>query len=326
MKISQIGGEFALIERLAKIMPLHHDQLIKGIGDDAAVIQLGPESEPYLLVTTDTMVQNHHFRCQWASAEQIGFKAGESNVSDIAAMGGVADWLVVSLTLPREIQVDWVEGLYQGLGDCCRRHGIIMVGGDTTRGPVVIISITLLGHVSRQYLCLRSQAQVGDLMMLTGTLGASAAALALLKKKRQPSSYLLDKHLSPRSRMDVAGRIAPLANAMIDVSDGLGAEVLHICEQSNVGAELSEEKIRLHPDVIAAAALLNCNPLKWVMGGGEDYELLFTISEQNLALLSKQGIAGNPVGKITDAASGANLILRNGKRISLSGGYNHFNG
>ena len=160
--------------------------MIQGIGDDAAVLKTAAEPVPYLLVTADNMMENRHFKRQWATPEQIGFKAAESNVSDIAAMGGTAHWLVVSLALPRDIEVDWVERLYRGLVDSCQRHGVAVVGGDTIQGPVVTISITLLGRVEPQNLCLRSDAQIGDHLMVTGQLGAPAAAIALLDKGIQP--------------------------------------------------------------------------------------------------------------------------------------------
>jgi len=324
MKITHIGGEFSLIQRLAKLTAADHHQVIQGIGDDAAVLKTNAEPAPYLLVTTDTMVENQHFKRHWASAEQIGFKAGESNASDIAAMGGVGDWLVISLALPGDIEVEWVDGLYRGLTDSCRRNGIIVVGGDTTRGPVVMISITLLGHVAPQNLCLRSAAKIGDILMVTGPLGAPAAAAALLDKGIQPSRYLLDRLMTPRCRLDVASTIAPLAHAMIDISDGLAAETRHICNQSKVGAELAVEKIDIHPEVTAAAGVLNCDPLVWIMGGGEEYELLFSIPKAHLPALQDTGIQFHEVGVITPADAGAVLVTTDGRRTPLKGGYDHF--
>ena len=324
MKINQIGGEFALIQRLGAISKGDHPQVIQGIGDDAAVLKTGPESAPYLLVTVDTLVENRHFKRQWAGPEQIGMKAAESNVSDIAAMGGVADWMVVSLTLPSETEVHWVEGLYRGLAECCRSHGMALVGGDTTQGPVVTISITLIGHVMSQDLCLRSDAKIGDRLMTTGLLGAPAAAMALLDKGLKPSVYLMDKLVSPRCRMDIAGTLAPLANAMIDISDGLAAETRHICTQSRLGAEIIAAKIGFHPEVLAAADRLGCDPLAWALGGGEDYELLFTISAKNYTALRKTGLECHEMGRITSVTAGTVLVHPDGRRTALEGGYDHF--
>jgi thiamine-monophosphate kinase len=324
MKITGIGGEFSLIQRLKKISDTDHHQVIQGIGDDAAVLKTDTESASYLLVTTDTLIENQHFKRQWASAEQIGFKAGESNASDIAAMGGGGDWLVVSLALPEDVEVDWVEGMYRGLNDSCRRNGITVVGGDTTRGPVVMISITLLGHVVPSNLCLRSDAKAGDILMVTGLLGAPAAAVALLDKGIQPCKYLMERLTAPRCRMDVVATIAPLANAMIDISDGLAAETRHICHQSKVGAELAAAEINFHPEVTAAAEILNCDPLQWVLGGGEEYELLFSIPAKNLPALHDAGIDCHEVGVITPPGTGAVLIASDGRRSELKGGYDHF--
>ena len=182
MKIEEIGGEFALIDQLSRMVPKSHHELVVGIGDDAAVVRTAPEPAPYLLATTDIMVEGRHFHRQWAQPEQIGIKAAESNISDIAAMGGKPTWMFISLVLSREMDVDWVRRLYEGIGLSCRRHGAIVAGGDTTRGAANTINISLLGEVSPDLLCLRSHAQAGDTLAVTGTLGASAAALALLEK------------------------------------------------------------------------------------------------------------------------------------------------
>jgi len=324
MKIKDIGGEFALIDRLADLVALKHAQVVQGIGDDAAVIRTAPEPAPYLLVTTDLLVEGRHFRSTWANAHQIGFKASECNVSDIAAMGGAAQWMFVSLALPEDTEVTWVEELYQGLMASCRRHGAALLGGDTTQGPTTTINIALLGSVLPGHLCLRSQARHGDRLMVTGCLGGSAAGLALLISGRKPSGYLLKKHLEPRCRMDVAGSIAPLANAMIDISDGLGAEVHHICTQSKVGAEIDAKKVPLHDEVIQAGRMIGVDPMQWALGGGEDFELLFSISPQNLSTLMQTGVDCYEIGRVTNQAGRALLIDADGHATPLTGGYNHF--
>lgn len=324
MKIKEIGGEFALIDRLAKMVAGEQPEVVQGIGDDAAVIRTAPEPAPYLLVTTDMLVENRHFNCNWATPEQVGIKASECNVSDIAAMGGTAQWMFVSIALPEEAEVSWVEGLYQGIERSCRCHNIALLGGDTTQGMATTINISLLGSVSPQNLCLRSQAKPGDLLMVTGPLGASAAGLAMLSSGNSPSDYLKRKHLEPRCRMDVVEVIAPAANAMIDISDGLGAEVNHICTQSKLGAEIYSELIPLHDEVIQAGQLLGIDPLEWAIGGGEDFELLFSIPPQKIAELGKKEIKCTQVGKITDQVSKVRLIDRTGRSGQLRGGYNHF--
>ena len=324
MKIKEIGGEFALIDRLTAIVAVDRAEVIQGIGDDAAVIRMAQGSSSYLLVTTDLLVENRHFKRIWATPHQIGVKASECNVSDIAAMGGTAHWMFVSLVLHEDEEVEWVEDVYQGIARSCRQHGIALLGGDTTQGPVATINIALLGTVSPQNLCLRSHARPGDLLMVTGPLGGSAAGLALLTDGQTPPEYLLQKHLEPKCRMDAVGSIAPLANAMIDISDGLGSEVHHLCTQSKVGAEIHAKAIPLHNEVVQAGQILGVDPLQWAIGGGEDFELLFSIPPAKLPTLEEMGIKCYPIGRVTDQVGRAILIAPNGLFEPLGGGYNHF--
>ena len=323
MNIKEIGGEFALIDRLCAIIPMDHADLIAGVGDDAAVIRTSPEPAPYQLATTDILVEDQHFNRQWSSPEQIGIKAAECNISDIAAMGGRPTWMFISLVLTNDTEVGWAQELYTGINQCCRRYGIVVAGGDTTQGPVNTVNITLLGTVSQDNLCLRSHAQPGDLLMVTGDLGASAAALTLLKRGKTLNGHLLRKHLAPTCRLDVAGAIAPLANAMIDISDGLGSEVHHICRQSDVGAEIYAEAIPIHDDLRAIGDELGKDPVDFALSGGEDYELLFSISADKVPILSKADVSFHKVGKITEKKDGRLLVTAGGKR-KLPGGYDHF--
>lgn len=324
MKIQDIGGEFALIDRLCQLTATENPDLIAGVGDDAAVIRVAPEPAPYLLVTTDILVEQHHFDTRWATPEQVGIKAAECNLSDIAAMGGLPTWMFISLVLANDTPVAWAEGLYRGLSSSCRQYGVVVAGGDTTQGAVNTVNITLLGSVAADHLCLRSHACPGDLLMVTGTLGASAAGLALLTQSRKPSSYLSQKHLAPTCRLDVAGKLAPLVNAMIDISDGLGSEVHHICEQSNVGALVQAAKIPLHNDVKAAGKDLGIDANHFALSGGEDFELLFSISPDKMDRLTKTGVDFYRVGTITDEQSGPIMVQTDGSHIPIPGGYDHF--
>lgn len=324
MKIHDIGGEFALIKRLARQSPLTHPDLLVGIGDDAAVIRGTFANGDYLLVTTDMLVEGHHFRRDWATPAQIGIKSVACNVSDIAAMGGSPTFMFVALTLDPAIEVAWVETLYQGMADACGRYGVVLAGGDTTHGEHVTISITLLGRVSPQHLCLRSHARPGELLCVTGPLGGSAAGLAMLAAGLIPPPYLKEKHLAPGCRLDVSPIIAPVAGAMIDISDGLAAEVNHICQQSGTGAEVIVANIPIHPSVRHAARLTGNDPLDFALSGGEDFELLFSISPQNKRLLEEKGIPISVVGRVTEAVSDRTLSFPDGKRAPLAGGYNHF--
>lgn len=324
MRISDIGGEFALIDRLARLLPVGHRDLLVGLGDDAAVIRTAPEPAPYLLVTTDILVSGRHFKNEWASARQIGIKAAECNISDIAAMGGTPTWMFISLVLSQQTDVEWAEQLYRGVAASCRRHGAIVAGGDTTQGPVDTINIALLGSVAPDELCLRRHARPGDVLMVTGTLGASAAGLSLLSNHRRAGEYLREKHLSPTCRLDAARLIAPFVHAMIDISDGLGSEVHHICKQSGTGAEIEKERIPLHPDVLSAARLLEADPYAWALSGGEDFELLFSIAPHKVTALQSAGITCHPVGRVTQVGDGIVLIHPDGSRTPLPGGYDHF--
>lgn len=324
MKIHDIGGEFALIDRLARQSLISHPDLVAGIGDDAAVIGGAFPNGDYLLVTTDMLVESGHFRREWATPAQIGIKSVACNVSDIAAMGGRPTFLFVSLALAPDTEVVWAESLYQGMADTCQRYGVVLAGGDITHGEKITISITLLGRVSSGNLRLRSHARAGEMLCVTGPLGGSAAGLAMLAAGLEPDPYLKEKHLAPGCRLDVAPAIAPLARAMIDISDGLAAEVNHICDQSGTGAEIFAADIPIHPAVRQAARLTGNDPLDFALSGGEDFELLFSISPENKARLQKEGIQVTAVGRVTEAHAGRLLRSPDGKNFPLSGGYNHF--
>jgi thiamine-monophosphate kinase len=238
MNIQDIGGEFALIDRLARHSRIKHPDLVAGIGDDAAVIGGSFPGGDYLLVTTDMLVERSHFRRDWATPLQVGLKSVACNVSDIAAMGGTPTFMFVSLALAPDTEVAWLESLYAGMTEACRRYGVVLAGGDTTHGELATICITLLGRVSPENLRLRSHARPGELLCVTGPLGGSAAGLAMLTAGLDTPHYLREKHLAPDCRLDVSPLIAPVARAMIDVSDGLAAEVNHICDQSGTGAKI----------------------------------------------------------------------------------------
>lgn len=324
MKIHEIGGEFALIDRLARLASVSHDDLVTGIGDDAAVIGGLFSDRESLLVTTDMLVDSRHFRQDWSTPTQIGKKAVTCNVSDIAAMGGTPTFMFISIALAVNTEVTWIEELYQGMADACRQYGVVIAGGDTTHSETLTISITLMGRASTENLCLRSHARPGDLLCVSGPLGGSAAGLNLLTMGVEPPESLKRKHLTPGCRLDVSPTIAPLARAMIDISDGLAAEVNHICDQSGTGAQIFSEKIPIYPSVEDAANLTGQDPLELALSGGEDFELLFSITPENHRKLAKMGVDGIIVGKATKAESGRVLITPDGKQSFLSGGYNHF--
>ncbi len=324
MKIDEIGGEFALIARLSQRSLTSHHELLMSVGDDAAVIEKVFSNGDYQLVTTDMLVEKTHFRCNWATPEQIGIKSVACNVSDIAAMGGLPTFMFVSLALTPDTDVEWAEALYQGMKDACHRYGVILAGGDTTHSEIIIINITLLGRVSPKHLCLRSTAMPGERLCVTGPLGGSAAGLAMLTAGLNPPAYLKDRHLAPECRLDVSPLIAPEASAMIDISDGLAAEVNHICDRSGTGAEIRVADIPIHPSTISAASVLGEDPHFLALSGGEDFELLFSISTQGKRKLEEKGVPLIEVGMVTESSAGRILRLPNGQKRTLTGGYNHF--
>ncbi|MBN2440964.1 MAG: thiamine-phosphate kinase [Spirochaetales bacterium] len=318
MKIKEIGGEFELINRVTKSSGSNPD-IICGIGDDCAVIRSG-ENE-YQLITTDMMVENDHFSLKWFTPAQIGKKLMESNVSDIIAMGGKPEYAFLSMSLKRDTEVEFLDGFYSGLYESAGRHGVLLLGGDTTHGTEYVFNLTLLGRVAPSLCRLRSMAQPGDLIAVTGTLGGSTAGLKLLLKDKE--GYLPD-HLEPRSRTREDGEaIAHHAHAMIDVSDGLGSEVTHICNRSNTGAEIIMEDIPLSATTIASAQILNADPYEFALYGGEDFELVFTLPEKSLGELRSVFSDFTLVGKITPKEKGIHII-KNGEKTPVLKGYDHF--
>ena len=324
MQIKDLGGEFALIKKLTDILPSQSKDVLVSIGDDAAVIRSPNNKNQFLLITTDILVEGLHFNKSWSTPEQIGIKAIECNVSDIAAMGGLPTYLVISLVIPPSTDVEWCEKLYNGFTKACHRYGIIIVGGDTTEGSVETINITLLGTVSEKNLCLRSHAKPGDILAVTGKLGASSAGLNLLKSDLPLTGYLEKKHLTPKCRLDASTKLAPHVNAMIDISDGLASELNHICDNSNVGAVINEKDIPLHNDVINASKSLKKEASEFVLNGGEDFELLISFSTADLKKLNQTGVKFYPIGEITSADKGRFLITKNKNKIPLHGGFTHF--
>ncbi len=311
--MTRIGelGEFGLLERLTKDIKPGHG-VVKGIGDDCAVLENGSY---YELVTTDMLVSGDHFRCDWHSPRQIGWKSIVVNISDIASMGGLPDHALVSMALPDDTEVEFMEDVFQGMKEACKVHDVTIIGGDTTHGSEMVINVAILGHVEKEMLCLRSDAKVGDLTCLTGDLGKSWAGLELLKAGKTGHT---DFYLQPSCRLDVARKLAPFVNAMIDVSDGLASEVNHICRESGVGAEIISEKIPISEKTAEAAASVGKDPLKWALSGGEDFEMLYTVSKENYEKI--RSTYPTIIGSIIEEG----IYLFDGERKSLKGGYDHF--
>jgi len=312
MKIGDIGGEFSLIDR-----EVRRGGCVVGVGDDAAVIKY--RRDRYLLFTTDMLCEGDHFRINWSTPKQIGMKAMEVNVSDIAAMGGLPTYALISLSLTPQTSVDFVDRLYDGIYEAADKYDVNVVGGDTTHADLMVLNVAMLGEVEKDMLCLRSDAKVGDLIGVTGDLGKSAAGLELLKAGIK--GRVVD-HLEPKCRLREGRKIAKYAHAMIDVSDGLASEVNHICEMSKVGAVLRREDIPVSASTRESAAKVEKDPLDYALNGGEDFELVFTIPKRDLKRIHVD-CPLSVVGEIVDRSEGV-AIEDCGKLKPLTGGYDHF--
>ncbi|MBN1697659.1 MAG: thiamine-phosphate kinase [Spirochaetales bacterium] len=318
MKISDIGGEFALIRRITAKTGTS-PEVIKGIGDDCAVFRF--TDERYLLVTTDMIVENDHFNLEWFSPRRVGMKLMESNVSDIVAMGGRPLYAFLSMSLLETTAVEFVEDFSDGLLTSAGKHGVILAGGDTTHGTEYVFNLTVLGEVEHDRLRLRSMALPGDLIAVTGHLGGSTAGLELLRAGI--SGYTLD-HLEPHSRSAAEGSlIASRAHAMIDVSDGLAPEVTHIAEESGTGAVITFEKIPISDNTRESAKHLGRDPHDFALYGGEDFELVFTITPEKAKALASVFSDFTIVGEIEEKNAGI-FLEKDGKKIGLKKGFDHF--
>ena len=320
MNIKDIGGEFALIKKITQ--QITDKSIITPIGDDCAVLQYNKDE--YLLFTTDMLLEDIHFNFQWFTVEQIGKKAIEVNVSDILAKGGKPKYCVISLGLPENISVELVEELYKGIYKTAEKYNCSIVGGDTNKSEKLIINIAMLGTVKKEKLCLRSGAKTGDLLCLSGYIGSSAAALAILKNKKEQElaaelSRITNYFTEPTA--EIRGEeIAEFATAMIDISDGLASEVHHLCSMSCVGAIIYADKIPIFKEVIDIASSLENNPLDYALYGGEDFALLFTIPKESLDNLNNIFVIGEIVDKEEEI-----IIIKDGKKERLENkGYDHF--
>lgn len=324
-------GEFGLIKHLTQSFDIQQKSTIKGVGDDAAVLAIKDKN---ILVTTDLLVEGVHFDLSYMPLKHLGYKAVAVNVSDIYAMNGIATQITVSIAVSNRFPLEAVEELYAGIQLACKTYNVDLVGGDTTSSTTgLLISITAIGEAKNEDIVYRNTAKPNDLLVVTGDLGAAYLGLQVLEREKQvfevnPNSqpdltnytYLIEKQLKPEARKDMVELFAALdvkPTAMIDISDGLSSEILHICTQSNVGCNLYEEKIPLDPQVIATCEEFNLNSTTIALSGGEDYELLFTISQNDFPK-----IKGNPhltvIGHITDESNGVNLVTRAGQQIKLT--------
>ncbi|HLT58823.1 MAG TPA: thiamine-phosphate kinase [Limnochordales bacterium] len=322
-------GEFGLIEQLRRYQRARPG-LVAGIGDDAAVMRGRPGW--YTLFTTDMLVEGVHF-LPGTDPYALGRKAMAVNVSDIAAMGGLPTFAVVALGVPPAASVHAVQRLYEGLSDEGAASGAAVVGGDTVRAPVLTISVALLGEVEEGRLLLRSGALVGDRVCVTHRLGDAAAGLILLQRPDLPvpadtRTRLWHRHTRPTPRLEAGRELSQgLATAAIDLSDGLAGDLRRLCAASGVGAIIDEAALPISDDVRRVAQAAGLDPLALALGGGEDYELLFTMSRYRTGthVLPGSGTTYTVIGEIVDASQGVMLRRRDGELQPLpAGGFQHF--
>lgn len=311
MKLNQIS-EFDLIKRISQ--KTKDKNILKGIGDDAAVIKVGNK---LLTITTDTIVEGDHFSLKYFTPEQIGKKAIEINVSDIGSMGANPKYALVSLVLPKNLDVEIIERIYKGMRSSGKKHKVEIIGGNITHGKELVIGIDMIGEVKKENLCLRSHAKPGDFILVSGDLGSSTAGLNLFRKNIKGHDKVKLKHLEPKSKFHKVKPFLKYIHAMIDVSDGLASEVKHICEQSNMGAIIFKDNIPIKQETRQAAKAAKKDPLDYALYGGEDFELVFTVSEKNL-----NKVRGFLVGEITKR-KGAYLYSRGKETKIKKHGYDH---
>jgi thiamine-monophosphate kinase len=324
-------GEFGLIDHLTKGIKIKNKSTVKGVGDDAAVIDIG---DKYQLISTDLLVEGVHFDLAYTPLKHLGYKAVAVNVSDIYAMNGDAKQITIGLAMSNRFTVEALEELYKGMNFACKHYGVDLVGGDTTSSTTgLMISITVLGVVEKDKIVYRNGAKMNDLLVVTGDLGAAYLGLQLLKRekeiyianpKMQPdlggNDYVLQRQLKPEARIDIVKKLKDLKivpTSMIDISDGLSSEALHISKSSSVSVQIYEDKIPLDITAINLGEELNLNPVLCALNGGEDYELLLTINQKDYEKL-KADVDFTIIGHISDKSEGNNFIAKDGSLQPLA--------
>ncbi|GGG39489.1 thiamine-monophosphate kinase [Croceivirga lutea] len=331
-------GEFGLIKHLTKDFKLNQETTELGIGDDAAVLDFKTKKT---VISTDLLIEGVHFDLAYMPLKHLGYKAVIVNLSDIYAMNALATQITVSIAISNRFPLEALEEFYAGVAMACKIYNVDLVGGDTTSSTKgMLISVTAMGIVDEDKLTYRSGAKPNDLLVVSGDLGGAYFGLQVLEREKEvfkvnpnnqpdlePYSYVVERQLKPEARKDIVTILEKLEvkpTAMIDISDGLSSEILHLCNSSNLGCNLFEEKIPLDPTVINAAEEFSIDSTMVALSGGEDYELLFTIAQADY-----DKIKGNPnltvIGHMTDADQGAHLVTRGNEKIELKArGWNSF--
>ncbi len=323
-------GEFGLIDRITKDIPITNKETVTGVGDDAAILQFSGDEET--LVTTDLFMEGIHFDLTYFPLKHLGYKTVVANISDIYAMNGTPKQITVSLALSRKFCIEDVEELYAGIRLACQQYGVDIIGGDTTSSLTgLAIGITAIGTAPKGTAIKRSGAKETDLICVTGNLGAAYMGLQLLEREKiatagkdiqpdfQGKEYILERQLKPEARKEVVEKLREEGvrpTAMIDISDGLSSELMHICKQSGTGCRIYEERIPIDYQTAIMAEELNMNVVTCALNGGEDYELLFTVpiaDHEKVAAMKDVRV----IGHIVSDSMGLALITRDGVEMEL---------
>ncbi|MCF7559800.1 thiamine-phosphate kinase [Sabulilitoribacter multivorans] len=332
-------GEFGLIDHLTKNFKINHKSTVKGIGDDAAVLDFKNKK---IVVTTDLLVEGVHFDLSYMPLKHLGYKAVIVNLSDVYAMNASASQITVSIAVSNRFPLEALEDLYAGIETAAKIYNIDVVGGDTTSSNKgLLISVTAIGEVDSDKVVYRNGAKPNDLLVVSGDLGAAYMGLQILEREKevykvnpnnQPDlesyTYIIERQLKPEARKDIVKLLEDLKvkpTSMIDISDGLSSEIIHLCKQSEVGCDLYEDKIPLDPQVISTCEEFNIDSTTVALNGGEDYELLFTISQEDY-LKIKANPSLSVIGHIKEQKEGLHLVTRTDTKIPIKAqGWKNFN-
>lgn len=329
-------GEFGLIDRISSKFTSQNYETIKGIGDDAAVIDVG---DKFMLISTDMLLEGIHFDLSYTPLRHLGYKAVAVNVSDIAAMNGIAKQITVSIGLSNRISVEAIDELYEGIRFACEDYKVDLIGGDTAASRSgFVISITATGFVEKDKIAYRNGAQPNDILCVSGDLGAAYFGLQILEREKQvylanpemqpelqEKEFLVGKLLKPEARTDIIHELNELGvvpTSMIDISDGLASELMHLCTQSGVGAMVFEDKLPIEDQTMLTATEFNISPITAALNGGEDYQLLFTVKQTDFEKIKNLSDV-LPIGYMT-ASKAVELALTSGGTAAIKAqGWNH---
>ncbi|WP_410221805.1 thiamine-phosphate kinase [Pedobacter sp.] len=316
-------GEFGLIKHLTDNFKIKHESSVKGVGDDAAVFDF---KDKQVLISTDLLLEGIHFDLSYVPLMHLGYKAVQVNLSDIYAMNGMATQITVSIGVSSKFPLEAVEEIYKGIELACNKFNIDLVGGDTSASKQgLVISITSIGYAAKEDVIYRNGAQEGDLLCVSGDLGGAYVGLQILEREKQiflenpqiqpdleGKDYIIERQLKPEGRRDIVDLLAQIKvkpTSMIDVSDGLASEILHIATQSNVGVRIYEDKLPIDPQTYETARELGLDPTVCALNGGEDYELLFTIKQADYDKI-KNDVDISIIGHVTDKNSGCVMVSK----------------